>query len=80
MKISLMLNFRGITMYFKNEVTDELNEISANFDPLLNWDILKIISLRETLLTNRRQKNVGLLCVVYGDNLVDLDEFEQALI
>lgn len=67
-------------MFFKKDVTDELNEISANFDPLLNREILRLISLRESLFAIRGQNNAGLFCVDYVQNLDDLDEFEQALI
>jgi hypothetical protein len=69
-------------MFFDNKMTEELNEISANFDPLLNQDFLRVISLRESLVMCRKQtNNVGF---VYSDDEQkldrhDLDEFEQAL-
>ena len=69
-------------MYFDNKMTEELNEISANFDPLLNQDFLRIISLRESLVMCRKQKNkIEFVFSDYRQKLDrhDLDEFEQAL-
>jgi hypothetical protein len=62
-------------MYFGNTIIQELNESSANFDPILNQDMCRLISFNESSAQKRsRKKEVAFALATH-----DLDEFELAL-
>ena len=62
-------------MNFDNAMTEELTESSANFDPLLNQDMLRHIYFRDLSRSKKTQKKYKQFVAAKQD----LDEFEQFL-